>query len=68
MLVAYLIIGDIDKTLYLQAIERRPVNDLKIRTLLSSNLTAEIDNRGIIFKSIEQSCYYEGYEKEDNDE
>ena len=50
----------VDKTLYLQAMERSPVNDLEIRTLLSVNLTEEIDNREIIFKGIEQSYYYEG--------
>ncbi|MDD4657333.1 MAG: Fic family protein [Bacteroidales bacterium] len=55
----------VDKTLYLQAMERSPINDLEIRTLLSANLTEEIDNREIIFKGIEQSYYYEGYEKED---
>jgi len=54
-----------NKTLYLQAMERSPINDLEIRTLLSENLTEEIDNREIIFKGIEQSYYYEGYEKVD---
>ena len=58
----------VDKTLYLQAMERSPINDLEIQTLLSTNLTDEIDNREIIFKGIEQSYYYEGYEKEDDDE
>lgn len=53
----------VDKTLYLQAMERSPINDLEIRTLLSANLTDEINNREIIFKGIEQSYYYEGYEK-----
>lgn len=56
----------VDKTLYLQAMERSPINDLELRTLLSANLTDEIDNREIIFKGIEQSYYYEGYEKDDN--
>jgi len=54
----------VDKTLYLQAMERSPINNLEIRTLLSANLTSEINNREIIFKGIEQSYYYEGYEKE----
>lgn len=58
----------VDKTLYLQAMERSPINDLEIKTLLSTNLTNEINNREIIFKGIEQSYYYEGYEKEDDDE
>ena len=54
----------VDKTLYLQSMERSPINDLELRTLLKENLTEEIDNREIIFKGIEQSYYYEGYEKE----
>jgi len=57
----------IDKDLYLQAMERSPVNDLEIRTLLQANLTDEIDNREIIFNGIEQSYYYEGYKKEDDE-
>ena len=58
----------VDKTLYLQSMERSPVNDLELRTLLGANLTDEIDNREIIFKGIEQSYYYEGYRKEDDEE
>ncbi len=58
----------IDKIHYLQAMERSPVNNLELKTLLSANLTDEINNREIIFKGIEQSYYYEGYEKNDNDE
>ena len=57
----------VDKELYLQAMERSPVNDLEIRTLLQANLTDEINNREIIFKGIEQSYYYEGYKKEDDE-
>ncbi len=55
----------VDKTLYLQAMERSPINDLEIRFLLKENLTSETENREIIFKGIEQSYYYEGYEKEE---
>ena len=55
----------VDKTLYLQAIERSPINDLEIRFLLKENLTSETENREIIFKGIEQSYYYEGYKKEE---
>jgi cell filamentation protein len=58
----------VDKTLYLQAMERSPINDLELRTLLNQNLTDEINNREVIFKGIEQSYYYEGYKKEDDDE
>lgn len=57
----------VDKTLYLQAMERSPINDLELRTLLEPNLTSETDNREIIFKGIEQSYYYEGYEKDDEE-
>jgi cell filamentation protein len=55
----------VDKTLYLQAMERSPINDLELRTLLKEHLTTEVDNRDIIFKGIEQSYYYEGYKKGD---
>jgi Protein involved in cell division len=54
---------NVDKILYLQAMERSPINDLEIRTLLGENLTDDIDNREIIFKGIEQSYFYEGHEK-----
>ena len=55
----------IDKTQYLQSMERSPINDLELRTLLKGHLTDEVDNREIIFKGIEQSYYYEGYEKDE---
>ncbi len=56
---------NVDKIFYLQAMERSPINDLEIRTLLAENLTDDINNREIIFKGIEQSYYYEGYEKDE---
>ena len=56
---------NVDKTLYLQAMERSPVNDLEIRKLLSDNLTNDIHNKEVIFKGINQSYYYEGYEKDE---
>ncbi len=57
----------VDKTLYLQAMERSPVNDLELRTLLKANLTDKVNDREIIFKGIEQSYYYEGFKKEDDE-
>jgi cell filamentation protein len=54
----------VDKTLYMQAMERSPINDLEIKTLLSKNLTTQTENREVIFKGIEQSYYYEGLEKQ----
>ena len=59
---------NISKELYLQAMERSPINDLELRTLLVANLTDDINNRELIFKGIEQSYYYEGYEKGGDDE
>jgi len=56
----------VNKELYLQAMERSPINDLELRTLLLNNLTDEINNREILIKGIEQSYYYEGYDKEND--
>ncbi len=52
---------DMDK--YLQAMERSPINDLELRTLLQPALTDRTDDREVIFKGITQSYYYEGYER-----
>lgn len=57
----------VDKTLYFQAMERSPINDLELRTILWANLTDDVSNREIIFKGVEQSYYYEGYEKGGSD-
>lgn len=54
---------NLDKDLYLQAMERSPINDLELRFLLKDNLTNNTDDRDVVFKGIEQSYYYEGYEK-----
>lgn len=53
----------VDKIAYLQAMERSPINDLELRTLLEKNCTQEVNNREVIFKGIEQSYFYEGYKK-----
>ena len=55
---------NVDRVLYLQAMERSPINDLELRFLLKENLTKDVNNREIIFKGIEQSYYYEGYKKD----
>ncbi|PID47574.1 MAG: cell filamentation protein Fic [Proteobacteria bacterium] len=52
----------VDKNLYLQAMERSPINDLELRVLIEENLTDKIDDRQVIFKGIEQSYFYEGYQ------
>ena len=51
----------VDKTKYLQAMERSPINDLELRALLMPNLTDKVNDRETIFKGIEQSYYYEDY-------
>ena len=51
----------VDKVLYLQAMERSPINDLELRVLLQPALTDRVNDREVIFKGIEQSYYYEGY-------
>ena len=55
--------AQIDKEQYLQAMERSPINDLELRFLIQPNLTGKVNDREVIFKGIEQSYYYEGYEK-----
>ena len=57
----------IDKNIYMQAMERSPINDLELKTLLGNNLSTDVNNRDIIFKGIEQSYFYEGYKKETDD-
>lgn len=49
----------VDKTLYLQAMERSPINDLELRFLLQQALTEDVYDREMILKGIEQSYYYE---------
>ena len=48
----------IDKKLYLQAVERSPVNTLELKTLIKNNLTDDL-SLNTIFKGIETSYYYE---------
>ena len=55
----------VDKELYLQAMERSPINDLELRMLLQPALTDKVDDRDVIIKGIEQSYYYEGYRRDE---
>lgn len=48
----------IDKKLYLQAMERSPINTLEIKSLIENNLTEDMTLESI-FKGIENSYYYE---------
>ncbi len=53
----------IDRSDYLQAMERSPINDLELRALIQPCLTNKTEDRDIIFKGLEQSYFYEGYEE-----
>lgn len=52
----------VDKSDYLAAMERSPVKDLELKTLLKSALTHDISNREMYMKGIDASYAYEGYE------
>ena len=49
----------IDKTEYLQAMRKSPVDDSDIRRLLRGALTAKINDRELFMKGIDYSYYYE---------
>ena len=49
---------NIDKKLYLQAMERSPINTLEIKTLIENNLTDDLSLEAF-FKGIDASYYYE---------
>lgn len=51
----------IDKEDYLFAMERSPIRDTEIKTLLQQALTDQVDDREIFMKGIDCSYYYEGY-------
>lgn len=55
----------VDKSTYLSAMERSPVNNLEIKTLLQSALTDAIDDREVYMKGIQSSYAYEGQESYD---
>lgn len=49
----------ISKEDYLSAMERSPINDLEIKTLLKSALASKIDDREVYMKGIQSSYEYE---------
>jgi len=51
----------INKEDYLLAMERSPIRDIEIKHLLKNALTADINDRELFMKGIDQSYYYEGY-------
>jgi cell filamentation protein len=51
----------VNKNDYLLAMERSPIKDLEIKTILQNALTDKIEDREIYMKSIDYSYSYEGY-------
>lgn len=51
----------IDKEDYLLAMERSPIRDIEIKTLIIEALTDKIEDRAVYMKGIDHSYYYEGY-------
>ena len=51
----------IDKDDYLMAMERSPIKDTELKTLLHDALTTEVTSRAIYMKGIDRSYQYEGY-------
>lgn len=51
----------VDKDDYLLAMERSPIKDIEIKTLLRAALTDKIDDREVYMKGIDASYHYEGY-------
>ncbi len=51
----------VDKEDYLLAMERSPIRDTEIKTVLKAALTDEVNSREVFMKGIDHSYYYEGY-------
>ena len=52
----------VDQDDYLAAMERSPVRDTEIKTLLKSALTDQVNDRTVFMHSIDASYRYEGYQ------
>lgn len=51
----------VDKDDYLLAMERSPIKDIEIKTLLRAALTDKVNDREVYMKGIDASYHYEGY-------
>ncbi len=51
----------VDKEDYLLAMERSPIKDVEIKTLLKAALTDQVDDRAVYIKGVDASYHYEGY-------
>ena len=60
--------GSIDREDYLLAMERSPVRDTEIKTLLKGALTDAVADRSVFMKGIDASYRYEGYDAYTMDE
>ena len=52
---------NVDKNLYLQAMERSPINDAEIKKILAVALTDKVDDMEIFMKGLDASYFYENY-------
>ena len=55
----------VDRSDYLSAMERSPVNSLEIKHLLKNVLTDKVDDRGVYLRGIQQSYVYEDLDRYD---
>lgn len=55
----------VDRSDYLSAMERSPVNSLEIKHLLKNALTDRVDDRGVYLRGIQQSYVYEDLDRYD---
>lgn len=53
--------SNVDKDDYLLAMQRSPIKDVEIKTLLKEALTDRVNDREVYMKGIDASYYYEGY-------
>ncbi len=51
----------VDKEDYLLAMERSPIKDIELKSLIKNALTDQVNEREIYIKGIDYSYYYEGY-------
>lgn len=55
----------VDRSDYLSAMERSPVNSLEIKHLLKNALTDKVNDRGVYLRGIQQSYVYEDLDRYD---
>lgn len=55
----------ISREVYMQAMERSPINDLELRYLLQNAMTTETDDRDVVSHGLEQSYYYKAMSPND---